>query len=393
MTQKDEALRLIDGCLKDLESQKGSLLSGIQKLARASTLIERSDVVAWCAIQLGDPRYTRILKELLDFYTDKTIDKKSVESTKKYNDIIEKLTNLNLTRKIHYRNEELNIKATESGGGYVNIGFIEERYADLVRMKIGNDSVYYKNNLQDHINYVKRIAHSFASEIFNELKFSGTVKNCFDILKNAVDDKLLDLNPALTEQLMQAFKSVASSKEEEWSQALTTCRRLIETLADALYPPSDKKHNGRALGPTNYVNRLWAFMDQSIPSDTNKDLAKVHVDFLGAWLEKVNKISNKGVHAKVSQIEATKAVFHMYLVVADILEIQNSTASSPGKKNINDATIDEIEVQLNVNRAVAKEIYKLRITFGKITSKNLSSIKGMGQKTIEKACSIFEISD
>jgi hypothetical protein len=167
---------------------------------------------------------------------------------------------------------------------------------------------------------VRKKAHELASQIYNQLKFSGTVSNCFDILKNAVDDKLLDLNPAIAEQLMLAFKSISSDKEEEWSQALTTCRRLLEGLADELYPASKEKFNGRTVGQGQYVNRLWAFMDGAIQSESNKDLAKAHIDFLGSWLDKVNKLTNKGVHAELDRIEAVKSVFHTYLVVADLLE-------------------------------------------------------------------------
>ena len=391
MKQKEEALRLIEECLKELESAKGSVLSSVQKLARAAGIMDNSDVAAWCSIQFGDKKYTRDLQNLIDHLVDKKIDhdsKVAIEKTKK---LLAELKKLKLDEKKHFSNEELNVKANESGGGYSSIGFIEERYADLVRLRRGNDGTYYKNGLNDHINYVRRVAHTLASEMFAQLKFSGTVKSCFDVLKNAADDRLLDLNPALAEQLMLAFKSVAANSIEEWSQALTTCRRLIEGLADSLSPPSDEKHNGRALGKVNYVNRLWAYMDKNIASDSNKELAKAHIDYLGSWLERINKISNKGVHSELSQIEATKAVFHTYLVVADILEIKNSFLSSFSKKNINTASIDELEIHLDINRILAKEIFKLRIESGKITIANLNSIKGVGAKTLAKAREIFEL--
>jgi hypothetical protein len=388
MPQKQEALRLIEDCLKDLESPKGSVLSSINKLARAAGIIENWDVSIWCAIQLGDGKYTVTLQSLIDHISDKS-ELTAVET----DNYVKKLKDLKLNQKIHYSQEELTVKFNKGGGGYINIGFIEERYIDLVRLRKGNDGTYYKNHLNNHINYVKRKAHTLASEIFNQLKFSGTVKNCFDLLKSASDDKLLDLDPALAEQLMLAFKAVASSKEEEWSHALTTCRRLIEGLADILFPSSEKTHNGRALGSKNYVNRIWAFMDESIQSNSNKDLAKAHIDFLGSWLEKINKISNKGVHTGVSQIEATKAVFHTYLVVADILECVSASDTTSVKKNINDATLDEIEVQLNVNRMVAKEIFKNRIQAGTLSATALTDIKGVGPKTLKLAREAFEIND
>jgi DNA uptake protein ComE-like DNA-binding protein len=238
--------------------------------------------------------------------------------------------------------------------------------------------------------YVKKKAHEFSSVLFNQLKFSSTISNCFDILKSAVDDKLLDLNPTLAEQLMLAFKSVSSTSNEEWSQALTTCRRLLEGLADQLYPASTEPTKGRVLGQTQYVNRLWAFMDKSIESDSNKELAKTHVDLLGAWMEKTNKIANKGVHTEVQQLEAVKAVFHTYLVVADLLDY---LTFSPSLKqiDINSASIDEIEALLGVNRNIAKEIIKARVQYGKLDKILLSKVHGIGSKTLEKAVNIFSL--
>lgn len=389
MPQKKIALQLVDESLKELESAKGSVLSAIQKLQRASGIVDDNDKKLWCSIQLGDPQYTGPLKELLKFLLEHT-DPKTKEYQEGLKEHEHTLTELGLNHSVHYSNEELNVKANKSGGGYLNIGFIEERYADLVRTKSGNDGTYYKNNLNSHINYVKKKAHELASQLYSQLKFSGTVSNSFDLLKNAVDDRLLDLNPMIAEQLMLAFKSVSSNKEEEWSQSLTTCRRLLEGLADELYPPTKEKFNGRPVGQAQYVNRLWAFMDNSIQSDSNKDLAKSHIDFLGSWLEKVNKLANKGVHAEVGQLEAVKSVFHTYLVVADILGYLEDTGKRASKPSISTASLDELEALLNISRNTAKEIVKTRVKEGGIDLEILAGIKGIGAKTVERAKEVFE---
>lgn len=392
MQEKKVALELIEDSLKELESPKGSILSAIQKLQRSASIIGDDNKRLWCSIQLGDSTYVHPLNNLTDFLIEH-----EDPSTSEYEDGISKhiktLEKLGLTQEIHFTNEEINIKSDASGGGYANIGFIEERYADLVRLKKGNDGTYYKNPLNNHLNFVKKKAHELASDLYKQLKFSGTISNCFDLLRDAVDDKLLDLNPVISEQLMLAFKSVSSNKEEEWSQALTTCRRLIEALADELYPATSDNGSGRALGKTQYVNRIWAFMDASIESKSNKDLAKAHVDFLGSWLEKINKLSNKGVHAELGQLEATKAVFHTYLMIADILEYMKEKPESKGKPDINLATIDEIEALLGVNRNVAKEIFKYRVKEGALDCESLSKITGVGQKTIQKAKQEFTIDE
>ena len=390
MTQKIEALRLLEESLKELESPKGSIYSAVQKISRAATLLGNEEIQIWCAIQHGDSRYISDLQEFLSYLKSEP-DISSDEFKVNYRAFLKKLKEIGLKEEYHFTNEELNIKASESGGGYVSIGFVEEKYADLVRTKKGNDRTYYKNNLFNHLSYVRKKSHEFASNLFNQLKFTGTISNSFDILRTAIDDKLLDINPSLAEQLMLAFRSVSSEKNEEWSHALTTCRRLLEGLADQLRPVSNEPFKGRSLGQAQYVNRLWAFMDTAIESDTNRDLAKTHVDFLGAWLEKINKITNKGVHTEVKQLEAIKAVFHTYLPIADLLDYLDDSQKSITKPNINSATIDELEALLDINRTTAKEIIKTRVKHGNLDSAMLSKIPGIGPKTLEKAINVFSI--
>jgi len=356
-------------------------------LLRASGLLGNQDIQIWCSIQLGDRNYTAPLEKLTDIWRGK-VEAGSDAGKALFASVAEEMKALSLKASTHYSVEELDIKTPESGGGYKSIGLVEEKYADLVRTKKGNDGTYYKTNLFQNLSYVRKRAHGFASALFNQVKFSGTVKNCFEVLKQAVDNRLLDLDPSLAEQLMLAFKSVSGSKEEEWSQALTTCRRLLEGLADQLHPVDSPSPKPR-LGQAQYVNRLWAFMDKAIESDVNKELAKAHVDFLGSWMEKTNKIANKGVHASVGQLESVKAVFHTYLVVADLLDYLDGSTATKAKPDINTATLDEIEALLDVSRATAKEIVKARIQYGRIDREILAEVEGVGPKTVAKAIAAF----
>lgn len=387
----NESKNLLQEALKELESSKGSVFVAIQKMHRAANLIDDKDIILWCEIQLGNSNYTIPIERYYDALV-KWLNNESQENENEneVSRLCKELIKIGLKLDIHFCNKELSVKGNKSGGGFANIGFIEERYADLVRTKRGNDGTYYKINLNEHITYIKQSAHSKAAELYKKLAFADTPQTSLDILKSQIDDKLLDLYPALAENIMIAFESVSVDKPEQWSQALTTCRRFIESLADQLYPPTDDKYNGRLVGQNQYINRLWAFMDKSIESSTNRELAKAHIDFLGNYLQSLYKVTNKGVHSSLTRIEATKAVFHTYLMVADILDyLKRDLDKKDKKRNINDATIDEIEAGLNVSRNIAKEIVKLRVQHGIIDEKILSNIKGIGPKTIEKFKDIF----
>jgi hypothetical protein len=403
LTATRQAEELLRDSLKELESAKGSVLTGVQKLNRAAKMLGEDDISIWCEIQLGNAKYTRTLtwavevraveyvdmdkdikkilaeleeeaksqpskKQIPEQQTSKKQASKKRGSTKrsatKVEDTekkieegykaIKALNELGLKEEIHYPREERYIKAQKAGGGYQSIGTLEEILARLARQKLGNDGTHYHDNLTNHINYVRRVAHDKASQLYNRIAFSNTPQTSLDILRGAVDSKLLDLAPTAAEKLMIAFKSVASDNPEEWSHALTTCRRFIEELADALYPARDEEVKGRTIGKGQYINRLWAFMDSVIESESNRELAKAHVDYLGSYLERTHKVSNKGVHADLTRIEAVKAVFHAYLVAADILDyLKRAPGTEKKKLNIHTASIDELESVLNISRNLA----------------------------------------
>lgn len=390
MNKKTVALDLVEESLNQLESSKGSVAVAVQKLSRAAELINEEEIYCWTQIQLSNSKYTLPMKKFFSELSKESDKLKELGSKEKINIDEEKfLPFLEPIRDLNYNfldfNDLLTHKLNQSSGGLKSVEFIEQRLADLKRDKKGNDGTYFKNNLIEHLDYIKQTCFKFSTEILNKLKFEGTVESSFDVLKNAVDDKLLELNPELAEQLMIAFKNASSSNSEELSQSLTTCRRFLESLADVLYPATDENINGRTFKQNQFINRIWRFMDLSIESKSNKDVAKSHVDYLGKWLQADYALTCKGVHANVTKLETTKTVFHIYLLLADLLDYLNVKQSSQTKISINKATMDELEALLGISRNVAKEIVKARVKLGGLDEKQLSEIQGIGKKTMEIA--------
>lgn len=394
--KKIEALKIIEEGLKELESPKGSVAVGVQKLSRAAKLLNEDEIIAWTQLHLGNQEYTLALE---NFFKKVEIEAKNLKNKNQpvkvnatdglFNKELKKITDLHLP--ITILNESYSFKTNPKAGGFNSVDFIESILNTLIREKNGNDGYHYQNPLQAHITYIKKYAFKYLTELHEKLKFSGTITSSFDVLKNAIDDRLLDLDPEIAEQLMLAFKSVSSSNKEEWSHALTTCRRLLESLADKLYPANDLVIGKRTFKQSQFVNRLWQFMNDSIESESNRDLAQTHVNFLGSWLEKTNKLTNKGVHDDVSQLEATKAVFHLYLMLADLLDYLDPSATKQSTKpQIAKASLDELEALLNVRRDVAKAIVIARVKYNGLTLEQLKEVKGVGPKTLVTAQEVFE---
>ncbi len=383
------AEKLLVESLKELDSSNGSVISGVQKLSRASDILEDRNTHLWCEIQLGNSKYTKPLKKyssltLISLKEYQELGKFSKKTEEDIANFYEKFDELGISKKLYDNYDEMEIKLDKFGGGFAGIGFIEERYNDLVRTKTAHDALYYKGNLSKHINYVKREAHNKSTQLYKKVVFSDAPHTVFDVLKSEIDDKLLDLDPELAEKLMIAFRGVMTNKPEEWSQSLTTCRRLIKNLADDLYPPINGKIDGRSLDETHYMNRLWMFMDNSIESESDKELAKKHVLFIGNYLESLHNKTQKGVHSTLTRYESIKVVIHIYMIIGDILDYLNKPVQKEKKLNIHSASLDELESILGLKRSIAKEIIKLRVEHKELDIKKLRSIKGIGPKTILK---------
>lgn len=386
MRQQD-ALVLVEECLKELESPKGSVSVAMGKLYRISSLLNINELKIWCLSYQGNALltdairdYINCLLELQEHKGDESYDKE--KGRKNLENALKACHSLGIIDK-HLSSEELTIRYPYPEASQ-SIEFLETTKRELDAKKQGNNGTYYSNDLAKFISFIKNKIQLYATELYEQLRYSGTVSNCFDLLKNDIDDKLLDLNPELAEQLMATFKSVNTDDAEQWSHALTSCRRLLEGLADELFPATKELVKGRELKQNQYINRLWAFMDKAIESESNRDLAKAHVDYLGGWLQRSYKVANKGVHAEISQLEATKLVFHIYLVLADILEYLDHNVSTQKMLNLHDASLDEMEALASISRDIAKEIVKLRVKNAPLTDAKLLTLKGLGRKTLEK---------
>ncbi|OGL45212.1 MAG: hypothetical protein A2161_21375 [Candidatus Schekmanbacteria bacterium RBG_13_48_7] len=362
--------------LNHLQSLKiGKLSSAIRKIELIARLTDDKPLLRWCEFQLGE--YQHQFMQILE----KGIDEEAV------NIIIIKIEELN----IPLTHQEIFTRLTKAGGGFKSIESIEQIFEKLNKGKRGNDGTYYLDNIQDTISSCSNAAAKHASRIYSTYSFGEIPRQQFDLIRERVDDLLLNICPDAVEKFMSAYEKLASPSSEDWSLALTSCRRIIKAVADSIFPPRTNNFNGRSVGEEQYINRLWAFLDQNVPSGSDKDLAKAHVDYLGAFMQKLNDKVSKGVHATVVHKEAIRIVLYTYLTLGDILEFANKglkkTLSDKGKIDINSASIEELSSVPGITRDLAKEIIKIRVK-GKFKSiKELSIIKGVGLKTIEKISS------
>lgn len=160
----------------------------------------------------------------------------------------------------------------------------------------------------------------------HKLKFSGIAHDAFSSVREAVDREIENVIPAAAQKFAAIHENLRSSNPEDWSNAVHSCRRILQDLADVLFPPQAesryKNEKEIKLGPEHYKNRLMCFVEDNSTSRRFKHLVGSHLRFLGDRLDSIFQAVQKGSHGSVEQREANRYVVYTYMIVGDILSLR-----------------------------------------------------------------------
>lgn len=187
----------------------------------------------------------------------------------------------------------------------------------------------YLNNVS-LFSSMKAAVHSFVTDTSIAIKFGDVAESIFDALRQDVDTFVRSHSPKAAEKLLAISERMAEGNAEAYAEALTSCRRLLMTVADSVFPPSDEdwvdgsgKH--RKVAADNYKNRLVAFIEARLMSDSSRAILENELKHLCARLDAVYEKICKGVHVNVSVEEARLAIIEGYIFIGEIARLQKST--------------------------------------------------------------------
>lgn len=172
--------------------------------------------------------------------------------------------------------------------------------------------------------------YQYLSDIYYELKYSVATEDSFSRIRSNVDNNIAELIPNSLKKFTAIYDNLESENSEDWSNAVHSCRRVLQDLADALYPSREniiKKIQGKdrtiKLGPDAYINRLVAYAEEHTDSVRFQEIVGSHMGFLGERLDSVFQAAQKGSHTDiVSRNEADRYVVYTYMVVGDLMSLK-----------------------------------------------------------------------
>lgn len=173
---------------------------------------------------------------------------------------------------------------------------------------------------------IRQRCHRFLVETEAAVDFTEIAWDAFARVRHLVDARLGAFAPHALNQFRAAYERAAAGDPEARSHALNSCRRILVSLADTLYPATGREVVGadgksRKMTEDRYVNRLIQYAADHLKPTSARRLTQASVEELGARLDAINDLAAKGVHADVSSAEVDQCIVQTYMLTGDLLRL------------------------------------------------------------------------
>ncbi len=116
--------------------------------------------------------------------------------------------------------------------------------AEKTKLKLGNKNIYLSKNISIFSNLkgkIMALLHDYFTEIYYQIKYENVVESIFESYKQEIDKSIISESKEVIEMLPSVMDRLNENNTESISQALTTCRRIIDSFADVVFPAQDER--------------------------------------------------------------------------------------------------------------------------------------------------------
>ena len=195
----------------------------------------------------------------------------------------------------------------------LKLGFTEVDWED----QGAHHTIFDDFDTPEHFIQLKVIEQNFASVLPNGEDEAGELVMMLE-----------DLNPKLFNALGSAVRALSAAKtEEDYAHVGISGRRYVEQLADALFPASAVPFNGRAVSAPKYKNRLWAFIDKSLPPERPSRRNEMHS--LGREVDRLIDAVNALLHGQPDRESALRVFADLAKLTIALLQLDPAATRQP----------------------------------------------------------------
>jgi hypothetical protein len=309
MGRQEEAIRVADELLGDIELKRLKALEIVLKASRIARLVGHAELMEFLGYERnGYPtdRSATVWIERAGRLADK-------EKGTFYSQSIAKV-------EAQIESAHGAIDAMRSGGNYSG---------DMIAIAAREHDhriMGYANNLGTWTGICGQVVatiYDMVAEIYHELLFSELQASLFADTQGKVDGSLAVAGGSVLDKIERISDRLRDGDPESVSQALTTCRRLIDSCADCVFPARSEPYAigdeaTLQVGQQNVLNRLQAHTHACGATKSRRDR-------LRRTLGDLYSRCSAGTHAEVTVDEARFVFLQTYVALGEILTLGEPT--------------------------------------------------------------------
>lgn len=304
-SRSTEAKSVARSLLDDLEASSSGAASVLMKAKRLARLMRDGDAQTWLDLEtMGYPSG-------FSFATLGTC-RRYAQSGGRLNPTTNKYWTQSLPElEAHLEADEAILDSVRASPGpavrakdYVEKGATEALMATHLKVQKNHRETHAAN--KKLYSGLRSAIHSYAMDIYIALELGDAAETIFQAARAQVDSFIAARCPKGAEKLVAINDRLGDRTPESFVAALTSCRRLLLDVADAVFQPQqepfvDRLGKKRSVGPEEYKNRILAFLDTSARSQGSVGIIQSGLEHLAARLDAIYEKTCKGVHAEVTE--------------------------------------------------------------------------------------------
>lgn len=186
--------------------------------------------------------------------------------------------------------------------------------------------------------------YNYAHKKYISLQFGNYNLGIFNNYQTKVNNYFSTLDKELLLKLDAIQNAINSDNKENYSQALTTCRKLYDVISKDLFSKvfpnyTNKKYktlSGKEIDISgdHTLNQLSAVIEVLEKKGVNNTIIGSNIIYLVDWLTNINNNQSNGVHNDITKEAAERCIIQTYISLAGIIDLYLNSIE------INEAQID-----------------------------------------------------
>ena len=311
-SRSEHVLELAKELLDDIELGRTDAERLLLKASRLARWVGTEEVRYWLTLELGGYNNTNPISKKYMGITGRWLDRE--KGSGYWGPLAQ---------------QEASITAEKAKLAALRLPDVGGDYAAVALRNITNAMTKSSNSITRISGIRSRVLaqlHQFISDVYYEKEFDNLSESVFEHYKSEVDTLIAVHCGDVLDKIPSAMSRLAEEDEESISQALSTCRRIIESFADSIFPASEDtieiSGNTLRLDASKHQNRINAYIHQRTTSQSRKQRLRQN---LGNLFDRVST----GVHSEVTAEEAKSLFLNTYLFLGEVLHLPRPAPGEP----------------------------------------------------------------